>query len=664
MKIYNISEIPEGLRAPSYEEVLLSGYTDGYDKAYEWYSELCKPYDQRYLTAEALEDGVFRFSAWHAEYSVNGGAWYDATVADQFIEVPMNTGDTIRFRLNKTNDYDYINIGEFYGYTSVKFKLYGNIESLEYGSDFIGKDTQKYRFMGFSSDGLVDAENLVLPAMNLIPSAYTALFLAKNMEKGPKVLPATALTEGCYSLMFRGCKKLTTVPVLPATTMARNCYSRMFEDCYALQISPELPATTLAPYCYYGMFTMCMALANAPALPATTLAEGCYEDMFNSCTNALTTAPELPATNLAENCYLRMFSNCWSLDTPPSELPATILTPGCYEGMFSETYISSAPELKAPVLVDRCYKGMFSGCLALTYVKCMATSITATECTKGWLSFWYETHGTFVHPCGVEWVKDSEDGIPSGWTVIDGCPTDYASMFLELDIISGGTIMFSKQGQAGAPDVVLDYTLDSGATWTTFTSSTEPYVINVQAGDKVMFRGDNEKLNLPAASGAYGSSRVNCFSGSTAYFNACGNVCSLLKKDGFKDVTVTPDGSGGWSWLFRETNVCDASNLILPAALDYTCFNRLFEGCTHLTTSPVIPEQANTGISQYFHMFYECSSLTRITALMTNISGFKTTEDWVYGVPAEGIFIKNSSMTGWTTGVNGIPSGWTVVDAT
>ncbi len=47
----------------------------------------------------------------------------------------------------------------------------------------------------------------------------------------------------------------------------------------------------------------------------------------------------------------------------------------------------------------------------------------------------------------------------------------------------------------------------------------------------------------------------------------------------------------------------------------------------------------------------------------TDISEANCTNEWVNGVAATGTFVKNPSMSEWTTGISGIPSGWTVQDA-
>ena len=87
----------------------------------------------------------------------------------------------------------------------------------------------------------------------------------------------------------------------------------------------------------------------------------------------------------------------------------------------------------------------------------------------------------------------------------------------------------------------------------------------------------------------------------------------------------------------------------------------MFSGCTSLTTAPELP--ATTLATEcYRNMFYGCTSLTSIKCLATNISASNCTTNWVYGVSASGTFTKAASMSSWTTGTSGIPSGWDVVD--
>jgi len=182
------------------------------------------------------------------------------------------------------------------------------------------------------------------------------------MSAGNLVLPAITLSEHCYRNMFYGCTSLTTAPVLPATTLAERCYGAMFYNCTSLTTAPVLPATTLADNCYGQMFYGCTSLTTAPVLSATTLANYCYAYMFQNCTN-LTTAPELPATTLANYCY----------------------------------------------------RNMFQGCTSLNYIKCLATDISASSCTTGWL-IGVASSGTFVKAASMSSWTTGTSGIPDGWT--------------------------------------------------------------------------------------------------------------------------------------------------------------------------------------------------------------------------------------------------------
>ena len=200
----------------------------------------------------------------------------------------------------------------------------------------------------------------------------------------------------------------------------RNCYE--FPGYFTSQTKLKsagdliLSATTLTDYCYNQMFQGCTSLTTAPVLPATTLANACYMEMFQGCTS-LTTAPELPATTLAQECYNNMFMGCSSLTTAPAILPATTLVEGCYGGMFSGcSSLTTAPELPATTLTNMCYIAMFGECTNLNYIKCLATNISASECTSDW-TYGVASTGTFVkNPSMSSWTTGTA-GIPEGWTV-------------------------------------------------------------------------------------------------------------------------------------------------------------------------------------------------------------------------------------------------------
>ena len=90
----------------------------------------------------------------------------------------------------------------------------------------------------------------------------------------------------------------------------------------------------------------------------------------------------------------------------------------------------------------------------------------------------------------------------------------------------------------------------------------------------------------------------------------------------------------------------------------------MFGDCTALTTAPELP--ATTLVYQcYYGMFYGCTRLNYIKCLATDKSASYCTDNWVNTVAATGTFVKdpNMSTSTWGTGVNGIPTNWTVQDA-
>ena len=321
----------------------------------------------KYLTFVALEDGYFSFKTNSTPicYSLDGGSTWSTLNCEENTPI-VRKGQKIMWKGNLTPNSS-LGIGMFS--STGMFDVEGNIMSLLHGDNFEGKTSlagKDYAFYNlFNSCAIISAENLRLPA--------------------------TTLAYHCYDIMFIYCTSLKSAPSLPATTLTEGCYNWMFADCSSLAVAPDLSATTLAYGCYEAMFTGCKSLTVAPELPATTLAEGCYVGMFGGC-KSLTVAPELPATTLAEGCYAQMFDGCKSL--------------------------RAAPVLPATTLLEWCYDGMFSGCSSLSYIKCLATDISATDCTRDWVNG-VSSSGTFVKASSMSSFTTGNNGIPSGWSIND-----------------------------------------------------------------------------------------------------------------------------------------------------------------------------------------------------------------------------------------------------
>lgn len=407
--------------------------------------------EELYLTINAIDDIGLVFhrsqsasTMQNLEYSTDKGVTWGTlpTSVDTAQSTTFLAGTKVWLRGNGALEENWLRKYSFYG-TTGRFNVYGNVMSLIYGDDFIGRTdaTVDWGFNKlFQQTDVVSARQLVLPSLSvgeyayeemfwdcsyltaapelpattLGPSCYVGMFRGCSSLTTAPALPATALTERCYFQMFGGCS-FTTPPELPATTLAKLCYSEMFAGCTSLVSAPELPATTLVESCYSNMFHGCTSLAAAPVLPATTMAKDCYNGMFNGCTS-LTTAPSLPSTELAMECYAYMFYGCTSLTTAPA-LPATALTSYCYTQMFLNcTSLAAAPELPAETLRDYSYAEMFSGCTSLNYIKCLARDISRTNCTRNWVKGVAST-GTFVKDPNAYYWTTGVNGIPDNWTI-------------------------------------------------------------------------------------------------------------------------------------------------------------------------------------------------------------------------------------------------------
>ena len=416
-----------------------------------------------YLKCTSIDENNKRTIQWRLS---NSNTWntVTSTYAGTLITT-INNGEKIYFK-GENSDYN----GTRFSSTG-KFNISGNIMSLLYGDNFNENSTFNSNnavFYGlFRNSQLINAENLILPAITLADYCYNFMFMdCRLLENAPK-LPATTLATGCYSGMFWGCKSLTTAPELPATTLANGCYISMFKDCTSLTTILELPATTLASSCYREMFQGCTSLTKAPNLPATKLINECYGNMFSCCTSliatptlpatilahrcyqgmfsgckSLTKVSKLPATTLMDYCYANMFSGCISLTTAPSlpaktlakycynsmfyqctslknspTLLATTLAQSCYDSMFYDcTSLISAPTLNARTLVTNCYAYMFKNCKNINFIKCLATDIESGGALKDWLKG-VSSIGTFItnnSKPAHQWPK-GESGIPTNW---------------------------------------------------------------------------------------------------------------------------------------------------------------------------------------------------------------------------------------------------------
>lgn len=101
----------------------------------------------------------------------------------------------------------------------------------------------------------------------------------------------------------------------------------------------------------------------------------------------------------------------------------------------------------------------------------------------------------------------------------------------------------------------------------------------------------------------------------------------------------------------------------LPATtLAYECYGNMFRDCISLTAAPVLPAP-KPDMDSYYWMFYGCKNLTYVKCLATDISASGCTNNMLGNVSPTGTFVKADGMDDWTRDYNGVPEGWTIINA-
>jgi hypothetical protein len=473
--------------------------------------------------------------------------------------------------------------------------------------------------------------------------------------------------------MFQQCTSLTVAPALPATTLASSCYSGMFSGC-PLTTAPELPATTLANYCYYNMFYYCTSLTKAPVLIAEDVPLSGYQQMFNYCKNL--NEITCYAKTFGNNATKNWVSNVASTGTfyKDFETEWTSGTSGIPSGW---TIINANEPTKTYTATFKNYDGTVLETLTLeagqtpTYSGATPTKPSTDEFEYKFIG-WSPTIGPIEND--MEYIAQFEEiAIPQG-DPADDLTLPYVTFRAET---AGSSIKLSNKSLRHT----LEYSTDK-TTWNTFNTSTSSiYLFNV--GDEVYVRGYLSGSNQTALEvyrttfEMYGS--IAAYGNCNALWNYedlnaplkgyCGNNlfygCTALTKAPLLPSTALAEGC--YSNMFTGCSRLKEAPELPAAVLKDYCYSDMFARCVKLTKTPVLPATATVN-NCYTRMFSGCSALSEVTCLATNIyvnSNFdECTQYWLNGVASTGTFYKNPDMTSWSSVLDGIPSGWTVLDYT
>ena len=355
-----------------------------------------------------------------------------------------------------------------------------------------------------------------------------------------------------------------------------------------------------------------------------------FHNLFNTSKAVSAKNLILPSLTLTNSCYRAMFAHASGLTEAPSVLPATTTSMSGCAYMFQETNITEAPELPATTLANNCYQGMFSGCKSLT----TAPELTATTLAQNCYS-----------------------------NMFNGCRSLTTAPYLPATTLAQNcydSMFFGCTSLTTAPSVLPATTLANKCYNSMFQNCTKLTTV---------------PSVLPAttlASECYSSMFHRCTSLTTAPELPATTLAQSCYVNMFRECAITTApvlpattlaNKCYNSMFFKCTSLTTAPSVLPATTLANNCYDAMFQGCSSLTTAPELP--ATTLVSSCYNaMFSGCTHLNYIKCLATNISVTSSTSNWVKSVAASGTFIKEASMTSWTEGINGIPSGWTVYNDT
>lgn len=361
------------------------------------------------------------------------------------------------------------------------------------------------------------------------------------------------------------------------------------------------PGMTLSePYTFSHLFSNSgIVSAENLILPATTLSTSCYSQLFLE-NEKLAVAPSLPAEELQDSCYFEMFMRCAAMVSAP-ELPAKIMKHSCYLGMFAYSGLLTAPVLPAEELKDCCYKSMFYGCENLTSAPDLKAASLAPYCYSAMFS-------------GCNSLKDALT-LPA-MIMQKRC---YESMYSHCNALEKAPELPSKS-------------LAEGCYSSMFSSC--PSLTEVPV--------------LPAT-----EMKDFCYNN---MFCECSNIKAV------PDTLLQAKTLADYCYLAMFYGCSSLKNAPeLPAeTLAPDCYESMFYGCSSLTKAPLLPAKTLAECC-YYEMFNGCTKLNYIKCLATDNGAESNTENWVNGVSSTGIFVKANDQVSWSTGVSGIPQGWTAV---
>ena len=286
---------------------------------------------------------------------------------------------------------------------------------------------------------------------------------------------------------------------------------------------------------------------------------------------------------------------------------------------------------------------------------------------------------------------------------------DYTEPFYLEDLSGSANEIWIYRSSSNSPTITIETSTDK-TTWSTLGTTANTLGIPLSANGKVYIRCTTNRWTT----GYSGYLRFGTYIGN---YKVGGNIMSLLYGSNFTGQETSFPTSDIYTFyylFYNNSYLKSAGDLLLPATtlnercyssmfsnctslisipelpavtLSNYCYERMFQSCASLTQAPILPS-TTLAIGCYTQMFEWCSSLTTapdlpaatlkdycysqmfhgctnlnyVKCLATNRYTSDCTYYWLNNVSSTGTFVKDVNAT-WSTGNYGVPSGWTVQDA-
>ena len=233
----------------------------------------------------------------------------------------------------------------------------------------------------------------------------------------------------------------------------------------------------------------------------------------------------------------------------------------------------------------------------------------------------------------------------------DGGETPF---YIENIDTQSGTLNFMRGGERW-DDLDLYYRLDDG-NWTKYNMETNDSGVEVQAGQKIYFKGDNPNGFINNINSA---ARFQFFNNGVAIrCNVGGYITSLMSSMNSKAITNIPEGAfaylmGGtyegdtlkvisakdmrtdniktvgnssFEGLFKwNTSLTEAPSFANVVNVSNDGFKETFKDCHSLVVAPTFENMTTVGNSSFFQTFYNCTSLVTAPRMENVTTGSSAT---------------------------------------